>query len=140
MLSAPQTAANVPLLEATYTRSAPVPAAPQQYLLIGDFPGIVQEAHGGQCVAWIQQYLSVYYTHPAFRGHARDIVPNTSEPSLGAAVLTTEGEGHAALIIAIDEDELVLAESNYNGDERIDVGRRLQIDNPIIRGYFNFEQ
>lgn len=89
---------------------------------------------------FIQRYYDAYYTHPEFRGYAGDVVPNSSEPRVGASVLTNEPTGHAAIIVAIYEGSLVLAESNYYGDERVSVGRKIQIDDPRIRGYFDFNK
>jgi len=111
---------------------------PAQNIQILDTHEIQEGIHGGQCVTWIQRYFNSYYTHPDFRGHAKDITPNSIEPRIGSAVITTEGEGHAALIIAIDEDNLILAESNYRGDEKVTKGRILTKDSHLIRGYFNF--
>lgn len=96
--------------------------------------------HGGQCVEFIQRLLGTFYTFPAFRGIARDIRPSTTTPAIGEAVLLRDGPlGHAALIYAIDGDELVLLESNLNGtSELISWGRRMPINSPTIRGYFAF--
>lgn len=109
-----------------------------QNIEILDTHDVIPGSKGGQCVAWIQNYFGTYYTNPTFRGHARYIKPNATTPTIGAAVLTHEGEYHTALVIAVDGNEIVLAESNYKGDERITVGRRLNINSPKIRGYFNF--
>ena len=98
--------------------------------------------YGGQCTAFIQRYFKSYYTHPDFRGDARAIVPNATEPEVGAAVLTLErsGAGHVAIVIAIDEEtgELTLADSNYGQDELVHVGRKMPQDDSRIRGYFVF--
>lgn len=99
----------------------------------------LDKTHGGQCVEFIQRYLESYYTHPNFRGVARNIVPNSQEPKVGSAVLTRESkDGHAALIVAIEGDELVLAESNFTEPEMVSVGRRIKITDERIVGYFNF--
>ncbi len=101
----------------------------------------LNNTRGGQCVEFIQRYFGTFYTHPAFRGAANDIVPNANEPKIGGVVLTNEGQkGHAAIIIEKEGDYLILAESNYlkNKAEIINVGRRLNIHNEHIVGYFNF--
>lgn len=93
--------------------------------------------HGGQCVEFIQMW---HRTHPDFRGIARDIKPNATEPQIGGVVITSEGIfGHVALIIDMTEDYLIVAESNLNeNDEIIRVGRRIYKDREYIVGYFNF--
>lgn len=109
-----------------------------QPIEILDIQDIKPGTKGGQCVSFIQKYLNTYYTFPGFRGHARDIQPNSYTPSIGAAVLTHEGEYHTALIIALDGDDMYLAESNYHGDEIISVGRKLSVKSQKIRGYYTF--
>lgn len=42
---------------------------------------------------------------------------------------------HVAVVVGIIGDNLVLAESNYNYDERIDIGRTVPVNSPNIRGY-----
>jgi len=91
---------------------------------------------GGQCVLFIQ---NLFQNYEQFGGRAIDIVSNIDMPAVGEIVLTTESEtGHVALIYKIENDELILAESNYGNDEKITVGRRLKIGDPVIRGYFDF--
>jgi hypothetical protein len=111
---------------------------PKETVEIADYSDIKRGTHGGQCVEFIKEYLQTYTTNPNFRGHARDIIPNSDVPEVGAAVLTNEPTGHAALVIAIMGDELVLAESNYRLDERITLGRTLKVGDPRIRGYYTF--
>jgi len=95
--------------------------------------------HGGQCVIFVQRHYDSYYDHPAFRGTAGNIVPNTSVPEVGSAVITNEGPlGHVALIKEIEGDNLILIESNFYGDERITSGRVLPVDSYKIKGYYNF--
>ena len=101
-------------------------------------PEIEAGIWGGQCVSWIQKYFDSYYKHPKFRGHAKDIEPNSQIPEVGSVVLTMEPIGHAALIIGIEDNQLIVAESNYGGDEMIDVGRKININDPRIRGYYKF--
>lgn len=95
--------------------------------------------YGGQCVSWIKALYDTYAHWPDFRGNADSVPTNSETPVVGAAVLTMEPTGHAAVVIGIEDGELVLAESNYNGDERITVGRRLAIGDPRIRGYYVFD-
>lgn len=88
--------------------------------------------HGGQCVAFIQK---VFGYHEDFRGYARDLEPNTTEPKEGTVVLHGE---HAAIIYDIEGDELLLLESNYeSGKEEIAMGRKMKVTDPRIRGYFD---
>jgi hypothetical protein len=93
---------------------------------------------GGQCVEFIQ---SLFKKTEKFKDRAIDIVPNTDKPAVGIVVLTTESDkGHAAYIYKMTDTELFLAESNYGMDEKITVGRRLLINSPVIRGYFDFNK
>lgn len=101
---------------------------------------------GGQCVTFVNQFMGQLddcanvdcYASP-FHGAAGRIKPNADEPEVGYAVLTTEGPvGHAAVIIGIEGTDLVLAESNYGTYERVTVGRRIEIDDATIRGFFDF--
>lgn len=85
---------------------------------------------GGWCVSWLQHLLNF----PAgFRGNAWEIRPNSQTPKIGSIVLFRI---HAALIVGRIGDQLILAESNINGDRRILIGRTVPIDAPNIRGYF----
>ncbi|KKL61559.1 hypothetical protein LCGC14_2194110 [marine sediment metagenome] len=101
--------------------------------------------YGGQCVYFVQQFLDIFQdcklndcdSHP-FRGSAKYIVPNLEDPEIGTAVLFNTIYGHTAVVIGIYDNELELAESNYNLDERVSIGRRVPIDDPDIRGYFKF--
>lgn len=100
---------------------------------------------GGQCIGFIQRFFgpSVYYG--GFQGDADQIFPNSRIPEIGAVVLTFEPSrsqgkivAHAAIIIDIEGDELILADSNYGRDEIIQIGRRLKIHDWRIRGYYHF--
>lgn len=88
--------------------------------------------YGGQCVVFIQDYYEAY---DIFAGDAGTITPNSTIPEIGSAVLTT---GHTALIYKIEGELLFLIESNYHYDEKITIGRTLNINDPSIRGYFKF--
>jgi len=95
--------------------------------------------HGGQCVVFIQRHYESYYDHPAFRGRAGDIEPNSAIPEVGGAVITYEGSiGHVAMITEIKENNLILIESNFHGEEKILYGRIIPIDSPKIKGYYSF--
>jgi hypothetical protein len=100
----------------------------------GIFIGLekLEGQYGGQCVAFIQDYYDAY---DKFKGDAANIVPNSSIPEVGSAVLTT---GHTALIYKIEGETLFLIESNYHYDEKITIGRTLNINDLSIRGYFKF--
>ena len=76
-------------------------------------------------------------TDPNFRGDAWRIKPNASEPELGSVVLF---KNHVALVVGFVGDHLVLVESNFDEDERIDVGRTVPRDLPSIRGYYVFNR
>ena len=95
--------------------------------------------HGGQCVLFVQQFLGIFedcnYEEHLFRGYAGYIKSNSEEPEIGNAVLFN---GHTAIIINIIDEELELVESNYNLDEKITIGRKINKDDKSIRGYFHF--
>lgn len=99
---------------------------------------IPRDRWGGQCLAYIQRLKN--YRIPEFSGYPNRIKPNTIEAKIGYAVLTKEGYvGHIALIKDIRENDLILLESNFNGNEIITNNRKLNIDNELIRGYYNFD-
>lgn len=96
---------------------------------------------GGQCVTFIQRYYDSFYTDPSFRGTAINIAPNSMVPEVNGAVILADSElGHVAIILDIVDDELVLLESNYSGDEIIGYGRRISIDDYKILGYYIFHE
>lgn len=88
--------------------------------------------YGGECVVFARNFLKI--DNLAFGGYAGRIKPNSQIPEIGSVVLTRT---HAAVIIDMTEDEIILAESNYHWDHKITSGRRMKIDDPQIRGYFN---
>jgi len=95
---------------------------------------------GGQCLAYVQKLKGCYESDSHFRGYPNKIKPNTEEAKIGNAVLTREGNvGHVALIKDVQGSELVLLESNYNGNEMITNNRILSINSDLIRGYYNFD-
>lgn len=100
----------------------------------GIFVGLekLEGQYGGQCVVFIQDYYDAY---DKFKGDASNIVPNSTIPEVGSAVLTT---GHTALIYKIEGEKIFLIESNQHYDEKITIGRTLNINDPSIRGYFKF--
>ena len=99
---------------------------------------ISKDERGGQCLFYIQK-LKNYYTSE-FSGYPNKIEPNTAEARIGDAVLTREGSvGHVALIKDVQDDELILLESNYSENEMITDNRKLNINSDLIRGYYNFD-
>lgn len=95
--------------------------------------------HGGQCVEFIQRLYNSFYTDPGFRGVAGKIVPNTQEPKMGRAVITSEGsKGHVGLIIGESADTIFICESNYSLDEKVSCGREIDKSDRRIIGYFDF--
>lgn len=107
----------------------------------GDFSDIIPGTYGGQCVAWIQRYLKLTpQKYPGFFNNADGIMPKDKTPQVGSAVLTKEGLYHVALIIDIQGNDLILAESNYKGTELLTKGRRLPMNSIKIRGYYNFDK
>lgn len=93
------------------------------------------EKWAGQCMEFIRRVLKI---DPI--GNAWDITPNRRIPAVGTIILTTEGARyHGALIIKIEGDELILAESNFDNKETIEVGRRIKKDYNKIRGYYEIK-
>jgi 3D (Asp-Asp-Asp) domain-containing protein len=110
---------------------------------------------GGQCVSFIQEFMGLLDNcHEencyklSFRGSAINIEPNSDEPKIGNVVLFTDSiKGHAAIIADIIDGDLILLESNFNGDEKITFGRVVEMNNPEntnqknkIRGYYDFSK
>lgn len=92
-------------------------------------------AWGGQCVQFVRMFLNIY-NDSQFAGNAKDLQPNSKIPEIGAVVLINNKLGHAAVVIGIHGNELELAESNWNGDEIIHVGRKIKITDSQIQGYY----
>lgn len=93
---------------------------------------------GGQCLSYIQRLKS--HRVPEFSGYPNRIEPNETEAKIGYAVLTREGYvGHIALVKDIQGNDLILLESNFSGTEVITDNRRLNVDDILIRGYYNFD-
>lgn len=69
-------------------------------------------------------------------GIARRWTKNSSVPVVGGIVITNESPaGHVAFVAAIDGDTITLDEANYIRC-KITTGRKLNINNPIILGYW----
>jgi hypothetical protein len=93
--------------------------------------------YGGQCLAYVQKITG--FRSEEFSGYPNRIQPNTTEAKIGYAVLTNEGNvGHIALIKDIQENELTFLESNYYGNGIITNYRKIDINDPIIRGFYKF--
>ena len=105
-------------------------------MVIGDYHDIKEGSWGGECVLWLKKYLNTKETAPTFRGTAGDIQPTSQTPEVGSIVLLREGaEGHSALVIAMDDTDIYIADSNYNGDGIIHKGRKIEKGSARIRGY-----
>ena len=99
---------------------------------------IPESRWGGQCLAYIQKLKG--YKTKEFSGYPNRISPNETEPKIGYAVLTTEGNvGHIALIKNIENNKITLLESNYRRDEMITDDRQLNVNSKLIRGYYKFD-
>ena len=81
----------------------------------------------GQCVRYVNKVLGTNIP-----GSAWDWKSTSNYPVIGGVVLFRR---HVAVVVGIIGDNLVVAESNYNYDERIDIGRTVPINSPSIRGY-----
>lgn len=96
--------------------------------------------YGGQCVGFVKSFLRLDEREKWFVGNAGSFERNATEPSIGSVVLINSSVAHIAVVIDIEDDEIILAESNWSLDEIIGVGRRMKIDDPRIRGYIEFDQ
>lgn len=98
-------------------------------------------------VSWIKQQCVTYvYARTGndnLLGYktAGKIPVNSQTPIVGAVVITSEGAyGHAAYVVAIEDDNLVLDEANYidtnyKSGGPVTAGRVLPISSPLIKGY-----
>lgn len=87
----------------------------------------LQNKWEGQCVRFVNKLLGM-----EIKGNAWDWKPETQYPVVGGAVLFQK---HVAVVVGIIGDHIVLAESNYSWDERVDIGRTVKIGDASIRGY-----
>lgn len=83
------------------------------------------------CLASLQNWRKDF---PRGVGYPNNIAPLYQLPSVGLAVLTTEGPvGHVALIERVDDDVIVVYECNYHAGS---CGyREIKKDSTVIRGY-----
>lgn len=88
-----------------------------------------------QCVV----YVRLVTGNPLIHGRAKDIVPNSTVPQVGAVVKLDESyNGHVAIVKDIKDGNLVLSEANLinskNGGPVVN-GRLIPINSSEILGY-----
>lgn len=71
---------------------------------------------------------------------ARDIIPNSKEPTIGAWVLFKPGGkysyfGHTGVVVEISNTEIRIKEANYIPCKKSE--RIIPLDDPSILGYYN---
>lgn len=101
--------------------------------------GKYQGGKRAQCVVYAREVTGI----DSIKGVAKNVPTNSDFPQIGGAVKTAEGSvGHIAVIIAIEGNDLVLAEANYRNTAtgNITSGRKLPLDSPLIKGYIVKEQ
>jgi hypothetical protein len=83
-----------------------------------------------------QKYAS--YITGKYLGGARAakyVQVNSQTPSIGAIVIFTSGRyGHAAVVVGIEGDQLILLEAN-NSPCKVTEGRRVDMNRGDIKGY-----
>ena len=67
-------------------------------------------------------------------GNGSEIVPNLQNATVGAFVLTYEGNGHIAYIEALEGDSMLISESNYIPGEY--GTRSMDLDYELIKGFW----
>lgn len=83
------------------------------------------------CVTYLRERLGVN-----IRGNAEDILPNITEPFVGAVVLMDfSGVAHAGLITYNLADRLIFKDSNFIAGTPRDSAMIMK-DDPNIRGYY----
>ena len=87
-----------------------------------------QNRFGGQCATFVRTALGL-----PLLGDAKHWKPNAYTPIVGGAVIFDYN--HVALVTGMIGDYLIIVESNYSGDGRIDVGRAVKASDPTIIGY-----
>ena len=90
--------------------------------------------YGGWCLKWARTTLGL----PPLAESARDLKPNTLIPKEGDIILL--GENHAGLIMWPMGDALVYADSNADGNGRIEVGKTILVSDPRVRGFYRPNQ
>lgn len=85
--------------------------------------------YGGTCVAFAKKVTGIGGTW----GYGGRNLKLSDTPQIGAVLVE---QGHVSVIIGIDGNDLILIESNFDRNERITVGRRIEIGNPLIRGFY----
>ena len=89
--------------------------------------------YGGQCVTFARNFTQA--APSLVGGMAKNIPTNTNTPIVGAIVKTNESRfGHLGVVIADDDDNLTIVESNYHWNGIIDI-REISATDPRIVGY-----
>jgi hypothetical protein len=85
------------------------------------------------CVLYGKQLTG--YSNPV--GYARNWPKNSTEPTIGGVVITSESNvGHVAVITGIQGGKLILREANFIPCKET-IGRELDINSPLILGFWS---
>lgn len=121
-----------------------------------------QGSHGGQCIGWLHDIfefppvgvdpngndVNLKFSFVRNNGCiAANIAETYKGFRIGDCVFTTEGayktwwgqwrgQGHMACVTGFDKDSLILAESNFALDEKVNYGRRLKMTSQQIIGIY----
>ena len=93
----------------------------------------------GQCVPYARAKTGIQLT-----GWAGSLLKRAAEagyttsvmPAQGGMVITTESNGHVAVVEEVKEDTIVISEQNYAGRYIVST-REISLDDPIIQGYIH---
>jgi hypothetical protein len=111
-----------------------------------------QGSHGGECASWCEQIFSFGPVGDTLASKTKFVKSNgdcylagsISELAkgfrIGDVVFTSESpvHGHVAIITGFDKDSLILAESNFSLDKKVNYGRRLPMLSSKIIGIGRF--
>lgn len=88
---------------------------------------------GGQCVVFVRNFGEL--GRDQVSGYARNTKTNSTEPEIGAVVVTKESSvGHVAIVIGQTDTQIQVVESNYSWNQRIST-RWIDKDYSLIKGY-----
>jgi len=93
----------------------------------------------GSCVPYARAKTGIQLTgwagtlleRAADNGYATSTIP-----AKGGMVITSESNGHVAVVENVTDDRIIISEQNYVGKYVIST-RELTLDDPIIRGYIH---
>jgi surface antigen len=91
-------------------------------------------AYVGTCVIAARNFIG-NDRNGKIRGGAKNLESNSTEPEIGAVIITSESVyGHTGIVIAITNYTITIYEGNYNWNGLAGI-RELQRNNPLIVEY-----